>query len=151
MWKTLFHTVSTVSGRPAASTIGERRGQGHGRAFVRHGVFGIAAAGNQRADPVAGLPARDAFADGFDLAGDFKAQRVGRARRRRIAAGALDKVGTVYPRRVNPDQNLSRSGRGLPDFVQGRACSPTTDFTAVIISLDISGIPRFNHECKAAA
>ena len=60
----------------------------------RDAIFGIAAAGDQRADRFAN-ELLGALACFDDLAGDFEAEDVRRARRRRVEAAALEDVGPV--------------------------------------------------------
>ena len=98
--------------------VAERFGDRHGRTFVGEGVLGVTAAGHQCADLLAALPARDAGADGLDIASDLKAKRFRRAGRRRILARALHEVGTIYACRAHPDEHLARTGRGLFDLVE---------------------------------
>ena len=77
---------------------------------VDHGVFRIAAAAQQGADPVAQAPARDAVAQRVDLARDFKPQNAGRTGWRRIAALALEQIGTVHAGRAHADADLAGTG-----------------------------------------
>jgi hypothetical protein len=77
---------------------------GQGVAGVDHGVLGVAAAAQQGADLVAGLPASRS---GHDLAGDLQAQGGRRAGRRRVEAQALQQVRTVHPGRPHADQDLA--------------------------------------------
>ena len=78
---------------------------------MRDGVFGVAAARQQGADPVAHRPAVDIGADGGDLSRRLQPRQVGGARRRRIGPGALKAVWAVHPRGGDADQDLIRAGR----------------------------------------
>ena len=88
-----------------------------GVARVADGVFGIAAAAQQRADPVAGLPPPGAD---HDLASHLEPEGLGRTGRRRIEAHALDDVRAVHPGGLHPDQDLAlrRLRPGDPDGLQ---------------------------------
>ena len=98
----------------------QRRGLGHreaGRhrqrvALVDEAILRVAAARCQRADRVADLPACNGGPDRGDLARHLQAGKIGRALRRRVGALALQHVGTVDARRVDPDQDLARPGFG---------------------------------------
>jgi hypothetical protein len=83
---------------------------------VGKGVLGIAAARQERADPVVGLPLRNVRADGLNRARHFETEGLRRSRGRGIAAGALDQVRSIYTCRPNPDQNLVGAGRRFLDF-----------------------------------
>ncbi len=58
-------------------------------------------------DASASTPATDRF----DFARDLEAQRVGRARRRRVEAGALHQVGTIDAGGGDADQDFTGTGR----------------------------------------
>ncbi len=75
-----------------------RRGRGD--------ILGVAAAGHQRADPIAGFPFIHACAGGDDGAGHLEPWYVGCAGRWRVAALALQDVGSVDAGRGDLDQNL---------------------------------------------
>ena len=60
-----------------------------------HDGFGIASAGKQGAHVVAHIDTRNAISHRFDDAGALEAENVARARRRRIVAFPLDKVGAI--------------------------------------------------------
>ncbi len=75
-------------------------------------IVGVAAAGHQRANPVANLP--PARADD-DFAGDFEAHDRRRARRHRVQPLPLQDVGAVDPGSVDPDQHLVRRRGPGPD------------------------------------
>ncbi len=85
-------------------------------ARIHHRLFGIAAAAQQGADPVADLPARHTLADACDLACDLKAQDVGCARGRGVSTASLEQVGPVDARRAHPDQHLSWARNGIGAF-----------------------------------
>ena len=96
------HPVHAGRNRQGVVLVGER-------------VLGVAAAGEEGADPVAELPARAARADGGDLARRFEAGQVGGAGRRRVGAGALERVGSVDARRHgrgSRSRRLRASARG---------------------------------------
>ncbi len=86
----------------------ETRGDGQGVASVADGVFGVPAAAQQGADPVAHLPAPGGLRH---LAGDLQAQGRGRPRWRRIVAKTLQEVRTVHPGGFDSDQDLARPWR----------------------------------------
>ena len=105
----LTQTVNRVSGIAAASVMRHDFGHGQAGAQRRDAIFGIAAAGDQRADLLpeqrfGAWPGRD------HRSGDFEAEDVGRARRRRIEPAALEDVGAVDPRRGDLDQHFARPG-----------------------------------------
>ncbi len=108
---TLCQTVKKVSGIAAASTIVSCGITGSGRALVRHPIFRVAAAGHERADRVADLPALHVRAERHDLAGKLQSRNVGRAGRRRVMALTLHHVRTVDARGRDLDQHLAGSGR----------------------------------------
>src|SRR3984885_813867 len=100
----------------------------------RHrGVLAVAVADHQRADLVAVLPLSDAWAEFHHDAGAFQAGNVGRTRRHRVAAHALQAVCAVDAGAGNADQHLAgfrfrygtRGGHqhlgaaGLPDLDDG--------------------------------
>ncbi len=87
----------------------EAFGDGQGVAGVDHGVLGVAAAAQQGADLVAGLPASRS---GHDLAGDLQAQGDRRAGRRRVEPQALQQVRTVDAGGTHADQDLARARLG---------------------------------------
>jgi hypothetical protein len=64
--------------------------------LVRDRKLGLAAAGQERHHPPS-----------VHLAGTLEPRHVGRARRRRVAAGALAEVGAVDPGGANADQDLA--------------------------------------------
>ena len=74
--------------------------------FMRRGILSVPPARQQRADPVADLPARHTGADLDHGAGTLQ-PRQGRGRGwRRIGPGALQRIGTVHPGIGNPDDDL---------------------------------------------
>jgi hypothetical protein len=79
-------------------------------ALVDGAVFGVAAAVGERRHVVADGPAGRAVSKSYDLARDFEAEKIGRARRCRVEALALHEVGAVDPRRLDADQHFP--GRG---------------------------------------
>jgi hypothetical protein len=85
---------------------------------VDHREFGIAAAAQQGADPVAGLPAGDALPDLIHLAGDLESQNVRRAGRRGIVGrgAAADRAGSR--RRPDPDADLAGTGLRIGTFAR---------------------------------
>ena len=85
-------------------------GNRQGIVLMDHGVLGVAAAGDERADLVADLVARDAFAEGDDPAGDLQSGNVGGAGRRGIATHALQYVGSVDAGDRDMDQDLAGTG-----------------------------------------
>lgn len=89
-----------------------------GVAFVRDTIFGIAAAAYQRADRVADLPLADIGAQRDHGSGDFKAGRIGAARRGRVKAHALDRVRAVDAGGLDLDQDFVGAGCRRGDFVQ---------------------------------
>jgi hypothetical protein len=95
-----------------AQALGHRQALAH----RRHAQLGITATGHQRADAVADLEAgrrhRLGIA-GHDLAGHFQAGNVGRARRHRVVAGALQHVGPVHAAGLDADQHLAGTRGGL--------------------------------------
>ena len=107
---TLCQTVKKVSGSAAASTMREalaapagiaaraRRSKSHSRRRVTSA---------HTASPT--LKRSDAEPDRDDPARDFEAGNVGRARRRRVLALALQDVGAVDARRLDRDQHLARA------------------------------------------
>ena len=106
--KTFVQTVKKVSGSAAASVMPRPCGDRQRVVLVGQRVLGVAAARQERADGVAHPPARAAGADGGDLAGRLEPGQVGRARRRRVGAGALQHVGAVDAGGAHPDQDLAR-------------------------------------------
>jgi hypothetical protein len=84
----------------------------HRQALRRRGdaIFGIAAAGDERADLVALMPFGDALAEPRDRAGDFEAEDRRSARRRRVIAGALQDIRPVDPGGGDADQHLAGGG-----------------------------------------
>jgi hypothetical protein len=89
----------------------ERRDDRQRVALVHRHVFGVAAAGDERRDLVAGLPALHAVAERHDLAGDLEAWNIGRARGRGILSLALHHIGAVHACGRDPDQHLARLRR----------------------------------------
>ena len=95
--------------------LGERRrphgvvalGKGQTLRHRRAAILGIAPAGHQRAHGIADLPAGNALAKRNDLAGDLEAGDVGRARRRRVAALALQDIRPIDAGRGDLDQHLA--------------------------------------------
>jgi len=77
---------------------------------MRGGVFGVAAAGQQCADLIAHMPAADAVTGLDHFAGDFEAENLGGAGRRRIEAGALGEVWPVHARRFDADEHFVVAG-----------------------------------------
>ena len=73
----------------------------------RDAIFGIAAAGDQRANLLADQLRRPRAAS-HHLSGYLEAQHIGRARRRRIHAPPLQHVGPIHPGRRDLDQHLAR-------------------------------------------
>ena len=78
----------------------------------RDGVLGVAAARQQRAHRVAGLPARHALARRRHASRHFQAGHVGRARRRRMHAAALQRIRAADADRLHADQHFRRPGTG---------------------------------------
>ncbi len=93
-------------------------GHGHHLAGGDGHLFGVAAAGEQGADAVAGLPLLDALTDRFDLAGGLHADDRRRARWRRVEAATLQDVGAVDRGAVHADQHLAGGGDGVGDLAQ---------------------------------
>ena len=84
----------------------------------RQRILSIAAAGDQGADPRSHRKIRDAGAQSRNGAGNFHAQRVRRARRRRITALGLQHIGMVQPGGRNLDQHFPRARLGLRALLQ---------------------------------
>ncbi len=80
--------------------------------FGRHGVFGIAAAIDERAYEIAVLEAGCAGTAGNDLARHLEPEKVGGALGRRVEALTLEHVGTVDAGRRDLDQDLAWAWRG---------------------------------------
>ncbi len=112
----LVQTVKCTSGQRGGIHQCNAGGNGQQAIDARHRIFGVAAAAEQRADGIARLPAGDAAAKFRDGAGDFHAQRAGRAGRRRIHAHGLGNIGAVESCRGDGDQNLAGAGRGPGDI-----------------------------------
>ena len=93
-----------------AGGLDHREALGHRQALpLRRGaVLGIAAAGDERADAVAALPALHVIADRDDRAGDLEPRYVRRAGRRLIHAPPLQHVGPVHPGGRDLDEHLVR-------------------------------------------
>ena len=106
--------------------LGERQalGSGQGIALVDHGVFGIAAAGDEGADGCSNRKAIGTLALRHHRAREFEAGNVGSARRRVVAALTLQNVGAVDAGGSDGDQDLA--GAGLGD----RACFRPEDLGA---------------------
>ncbi|MNI36886.1 hypothetical protein D3C73_909530 [compost metagenome] len=121
----------------------EAVGNRQGVAGVDQGVFRVAAAAQQGADPVADGPAADAFADRLDLAGDLQPQHVRSARRRRITALALDDIGTIHPGGAHADADLAGAGRG--QGAQRRAQGLGRSLAAVDLDHPHGGVGRHGH------
>ena len=88
----------------------------------RHAVLRVAAASDQRADAVAHPKARGGQRLGIasdDLARDFQAGNVRRARGHRVVAGALKHIGAVDAAGRHADQQFARAGHRL--FALGQA------------------------------
>ena len=101
----------------------ETRRQRQGMAAINGRKLGVAAARQQRGDPVADLPARGIRTDRDHLAGDFEAEDLGCPRWRRIASLALDDVGAVDARRADPN---AVSGRlAVPASRPARRAAPS--------------------------
>ena len=112
-WNTLVHTVKNVSGMPAA-WIAREALRDRQALLVRHGgALGVAAAGQQRADRIADRPAAHVRAERGDDAGDFETGNIGRARRRRILAEALQHVGAIDARGGDVDQDFAGGGNRI--------------------------------------
>ena len=107
---TLCHTVNSVSGIAAASASDSAVGHRQAVARVGQAVFGIAAAGDQRADLRPASASDDAFAQRDDFAGNLQPGDRRGARRRRIAPLPLEHVGPVDPGIGDPDQHLAGAG-----------------------------------------
>ena len=79
-----------------------------------HGVLGVAASRNQRADQIALRPARRLTVEHRTNAGhgsrELEAGNVRCAGRRRVTSLTLHQVGPVHARRVDPDEDLVRPG-----------------------------------------
>ena len=84
------------------------------------------------------MPARHAGADGLDHAGDFEAQRVGRAGRRRIEPGALHQVGPVNARRGDADQDFAAPGLRPRHYGQGERRVGAMNYLAQVPSSDVA-------------
>ena len=108
MRKTLEYTVQAVSGSAAASISVMPFGTGKQLPGRDGHLLGVAAAGQQRADLLAGLPPGDAVAEGGHGARALEARIGRRARRRRVEPLALHEVGPVDACRGHLDQNLAR-------------------------------------------
>ena len=108
------HRLGEAGARDKIHRIGERQDA----AFVHGHGLGIAPAGQQRADPVADLPARHAIADLGNHAGAFQAHGLRRAGRGRVHALALQQVRPVQAGRANVDQHLLRAGLRPRDRLQ---------------------------------
>ena len=122
--------TSTVSPSPRAAApeqVGPDREEGLGQAprprpstaapgtgrhwpSGRGAIFGIAAAGDQRADRLADPARIDALADRDDRARHLEARDRRRPGRRRIEAEPLHDVGPVDAGRLDPDQHFARAG-----------------------------------------
>src|SRR6266581_283755 len=85
----------------------------------RRAVFGVAAALHERGHRVADAPFLHAFAERGDAAGELQTRDVGGARRHRIVAGALHRVGAVDAGGRDADQDfaaLRLGNRARADF-----------------------------------
>ena len=126
----LTQTVNRVSGIAAASTSDSASRNGQAGARRRDAIFGIAAAGDQRADLLPDQRARRR-ARRDDFSRDLEPEDVGRAGRRRIEAPALQYVGPVDPGRGDLDQDFVRARpRHRPldhrQLVRAVGCGATT-------------------------
>jgi hypothetical protein len=90
----------------------EAGGNRQGGGFLGEAVLGVAAAVDEGADLVAGLPARDAAADLGHFAGDFQARQLGMTGRRRIGADALLHIRSVDAGGRHLDEDLAVAGLG---------------------------------------
>ncbi len=87
--------------------------RGNGETLLRRSdtIFRISAAGQQRANGIAYLPARVHLRSyGGNVAGDLKPQNLRDSSRGRVMAAALQEIGSVEPRRGNTKQKLIRCG-----------------------------------------
>jgi hypothetical protein len=93
-----------------AGRLDHRQPLWHRQALRRRrcAVLRVAAARDQRADRIARFPALHVGRRGDDLAGDLQPRDRRRARRRVVAALALQHVGPVDAGSVDPDQHLAR-------------------------------------------
>jgi uncharacterized small protein (DUF1192 family) len=116
---------------------------------MRHGVFGITAAGDERADLIAFAPRCHIRADVRDLAGHFHAKRLRCTGRRRIAAFGLVHIGVIKSRRAYLNENLSRFGFGLgnvrhyeavflPRILDSNRFHPVSRLARIIFQADTS-------------
>ena len=89
--------------------------------LVRNGgACRVAAAREERADRIADRPAAHVRAERGDDAGDFETGNVGRARRRRILAEALQQIGAIDARGRDVDQDLAGGGNRIGTLVSFR-------------------------------
>ena len=105
--------MQAVSGqarrRRQADAVGDRQHLASGH----HDLLGVAAACQQRAHLVAGLPSGDVAAHGRDAAGAFQAGIRRSAGRRRIEPLPLCQIRAVDTGGGDIDQHLVRSGRRI--------------------------------------
>ena len=93
-----------------------------------HGVFGIAAAGQQRADGVAGLPPVYVGTQRLDRAGDLQARDRRDTRTQRVATRGLQHIGAIQARSRDFNQDLARAGRGDGRFDDAKLAAGLNDF-----------------------
>ena len=86
----------------------QARRNGQRIAFMHGAIFGIAAAGDEGANPIAGREAGHAFPGGHHFAGNFQAGDIRGAGRRRIVPLALQHVGAVNAGGGDFHQKLAR-------------------------------------------
>ena len=92
----------------------QRVGERHRATFVDGAELGLAAAAHDGGHPVALGEALGAGAQAHHLAGQLQPRNVLRgARRRGVAASALEHVRAVYPCTSHPYEDLARSGLGI--------------------------------------
>ncbi len=126
--QTCFHVKVEISG---GKDLGQRRRLQHvqprrHRQDLPRGdrdALRVAASGQERADPIAGLYPGHAFPRGQNLSRAFQAQDLARSGRRRISSRALHQVRTVDGGRVHGDQHLANASLRLVDFLPAQTLS----------------------------
>ena len=88
--------------------VGDRQAMRGGRGHV----FGIAAPGQQRTNPVARHPVIHTIAQGHDLARRLEPRQIARSWRRRIKPRTLQRIGPVHPGPGHLDHHLAGSRHG---------------------------------------